>query len=226
VIFCGSVTATRKGIHLILEALSIRLPGKAKHRIPVAGRVALSCGARPGTPSSAALAGLTLLAAVRCVRRPMRRGRDGTHGLAQDRGPGYRKADRNDVRRSRRRDPHWGAGRGGPDRIVPLCLLVGEAPRGTTTPAIAVIHRRMNGIVASPLPAVPLFIMAGNLVNSTGKASLDRINAGADRQDGVGIPVTFGNNDRTLRLPFLCCPAPGDLDGFDNVFDGRSAGRE
>ena len=110
VTFVGSVTAMRKGSHIAVEALLVFLPPGAKHWLLVAvdGLVALFCGAMtwyayelgalaPGymvsidIPKSylywavsAALAGITLHAAIRFVRRLQRREADVTHTLTVD----------------------------------------------------------------------------------------------------------------------------------------------
>ncbi|MCB5175138.1 TRAP transporter large permease [Microvirga lenta] len=49
-----------------------------------------------------------------------------------------------------------------------LFLLVGSWTGEVTTPVITVIHRMVNGVDSFPLLAVPFFIMAGNLMNSSG----------------------------------------------------------
>jgi TRAP-type C4-dicarboxylate transport system permease small subunit len=110
VTFVGSVTAMRKGSHIAVEALLVYLPREAKHwtLVAVDGLVALFCGAMawyayqlgalaPGymvsidIPKSylywavaAALAGVTVHAALRFVRRLRRREADAPHGLAID----------------------------------------------------------------------------------------------------------------------------------------------
>jgi len=110
VTFVGSVTAMRKGSHIAVEVMLVYLPARAKHWVLVAvdGLVALFCGAMtwyayqlgalaPGymvsvdVPKSymywavaAALAGLTLHAALRFVRRLQRREADVTHTLTVD----------------------------------------------------------------------------------------------------------------------------------------------
>jgi TRAP-type C4-dicarboxylate transport system permease small subunit len=108
--FVGSVTAMRKGSHIAVEALLVYLPREAKHWILVAvdGLVALFCGAMawyayqlgalaPGymvsidIPKSylywavsAALAGVTVHAALRFLRRLRRREADAPHSLTID----------------------------------------------------------------------------------------------------------------------------------------------
>jgi TRAP-type C4-dicarboxylate transport system permease small subunit len=110
VTFVGSVTAMRKGSHIAVEALLTFLPPTAKHwtLVVVDGLVALFCGAMawyayqlgalaPGymvsidIPKgymywavSAALAGVTVHATLRFVRRLLRRETDVSHGLALD----------------------------------------------------------------------------------------------------------------------------------------------
>ncbi len=110
VTFVGSVTAMRKGSHIAVEALLVYLPREAKHwtLVAVDGLVALFCGGMawyayqlgalaPGymvsidIPKSylywavaAALAGVTVHAALRFVRRLRRREADAPHGLAID----------------------------------------------------------------------------------------------------------------------------------------------
>jgi TRAP-type C4-dicarboxylate transport system permease small subunit len=110
VTFVGSVTAMRKGSHIAVEALLTFLPSTAKHwtLVVVDGLVALFCGAMawyayqlgalaPGymvsidIPKgymywavSAALAGVTVHATLRFVRRLLRRETDVSHGLALD----------------------------------------------------------------------------------------------------------------------------------------------
>ncbi len=110
VTFVGSVTAMRKGSHIAVEALLVYLPREAKHwtLVAVDGLVALFCGAMawyayqlgvlaPGymvsidIPKSymywavaAALAGVTVHAALRFVRRLRRREADAPHGLTID----------------------------------------------------------------------------------------------------------------------------------------------
>jgi TRAP-type C4-dicarboxylate transport system permease small subunit len=110
VTFVGSVTAMRKGSHIAVEALLVYLPREAKHwtLVTVDGLVALFCGAMawyayqlgvlaPGymvsidIPKSymywavaAALAGVTVHAALRFVRRLRRREADAPHGLTID----------------------------------------------------------------------------------------------------------------------------------------------
>ncbi len=110
VTFVGSITAMRKGSHIAVEALLVFLPRKGRHWVLVAvdGLVALFCGAMawyayqlgalaPGymvsidIPKgyvywivSAALAGITVHAAIRFVRRLRGREADAPHGLALD----------------------------------------------------------------------------------------------------------------------------------------------
>jgi len=110
VTFVGSVTAMRKGSHIAVEALLVFLPREARHwtLVAVDGLVALFCGAMawyayqlgalaPGymvsidIPKgymywlvSAALAGVTVHAAMRFVRRLRRREEDAPHGLTID----------------------------------------------------------------------------------------------------------------------------------------------
>ncbi len=110
VTFVGSVTAMRKGSHIAVEALLVYLPREARHwtLVAVDGLVALFCGAMawyayqlgalaPGymvsidIPKgymywlvSAALAGVTVHAAMRFVRRLRRREEDAPHGLTID----------------------------------------------------------------------------------------------------------------------------------------------
>ncbi|MCB5175137.1 TRAP transporter small permease [Microvirga lenta] len=110
VTFVGSITAMRKGSHIAVEALLIFLPRKVKHAtlVMVDGLVALFCGAMawyayqlgalaPGymvsidIPKaylywavSAALAGMTIHAALRFARRLRGRGADTPHGLILD----------------------------------------------------------------------------------------------------------------------------------------------
>jgi TRAP-type C4-dicarboxylate transport system permease small subunit len=110
VTFVGSVTAMRKGSHIAVEALLVYLPREAKHwtLVAVDGLVALFCGGMawyayqlgalaPGymvsidIPKSylywavaAALAGVTIHAALRFVRRLRRREADAPHGLVID----------------------------------------------------------------------------------------------------------------------------------------------
>lgn len=110
VTFVGSVTAMRKGSHIAVEALLVYLPPGAKHwtLVVVDGLVALFCGAMawyayelgalaPGymvsidIPKgymywavSAALAGVTVYATLRFVRRLRRLETDGSHGLTLD----------------------------------------------------------------------------------------------------------------------------------------------
>ncbi|MFC1460341.1 TRAP transporter small permease [Microvirga arabica] len=108
--FVGSVTAMRKGSHIAVEALLIYLPRGARHwtLVAVDGLVALFCGAMawyayrlgalaPGymvsidIPKSyiywavsAALAGVTVHASLRFLRRLRGREADAPHGLALD----------------------------------------------------------------------------------------------------------------------------------------------
>lgn len=110
VTFVGSVTAMRKGSHIAVEALLAFLPREGKHWILVIvdGLVALFCGAMawyayqlgalaPGymvsidIPKgymywavSAALAGVTVYATLRFVRRILRRETDASHSLTLD----------------------------------------------------------------------------------------------------------------------------------------------
>jgi len=110
VTFVGSVTAMRKGSHIAVEALLTFLPREGKHWILVVvdGLVALFCGAMawyayqlgalaPGymvsidIPKgymywavSAALAGVTVYATLRFVRRILRRETDVSHSLTLD----------------------------------------------------------------------------------------------------------------------------------------------
>jgi TRAP-type C4-dicarboxylate transport system permease small subunit len=110
VTFVGSVTAMRKGSHIAVEAMLVFLPREARHwtLVAVDGLVALFCGAMawyayqlgalaPGymvsidIPKgymywlvSAALAGVTVHAAMRFVRRLRRREEDAPHGLTID----------------------------------------------------------------------------------------------------------------------------------------------
>jgi TRAP-type C4-dicarboxylate transport system permease small subunit len=110
VTFVGSVTAMRKGSHIAVEALLIYLPKEVKHWVLVVidALVALFCGAMawygfelgnraPGFMVSvdipkawmywavaAALAGLTLHAAIRFVRRLRRVEPDVEHTLILD----------------------------------------------------------------------------------------------------------------------------------------------
>jgi len=108
--FVGSVTAMRKGSHIAVEALLIYVPREARHwtLVAVDGLVALFCGAMawyayqlgalaPGymvsidIPKSylywavsAALAGVTVHAALRFLRRLRRREADAPHSLTID----------------------------------------------------------------------------------------------------------------------------------------------
>jgi TRAP-type C4-dicarboxylate transport system permease small subunit len=108
--FVGSVTAMRKGSHIAVEALLVYLPREAKHwtLVAVDGLVALFCGAMawyayqlgalaPGymvsidIPKSylywavsAALAGVTVHATLRFLRRLRRREADAPHSLTID----------------------------------------------------------------------------------------------------------------------------------------------
>jgi TRAP-type transport system small permease protein len=110
VTFAGSVTAMRKGSHIAVEALLVYLPREARHwtLVAVDGLVALFCGAMawyayqlgalaPGymvsidIPKSylywavsAALAGVTVHAAFRFLRRLRRREADAPHSLTID----------------------------------------------------------------------------------------------------------------------------------------------
>ncbi len=110
VTFFGSVTAMRKGSHISVEALLVFLPPRAKHAVLLAvdALVALFCGAMawyayqlgalaPGYMVSidvpkgymywavaGALAGVTVHAALRFVRRLRGREADTTHGLILD----------------------------------------------------------------------------------------------------------------------------------------------
>lgn len=110
VTFFGSITAMRKASHISVEALLVFLPKTAKHwvLVTVDGLVALFCGAMawyayelgalaPGYMVSidipkgymywavaAALAGVTVHAALRFVRRLRGREADVTHGLVLD----------------------------------------------------------------------------------------------------------------------------------------------
>jgi TRAP-type C4-dicarboxylate transport system permease small subunit len=110
VTFVGSVMAMRKGSHIAVEALLVYLPKEAKHWLLVAvdGLVALFCGAMawyaydlgaraPGYMVSidipkgymywcvaAALAGVTVHAAFRFVRRLRREEADAAHTLIID----------------------------------------------------------------------------------------------------------------------------------------------
>jgi TRAP-type C4-dicarboxylate transport system permease small subunit len=110
VTFVGSVTAMRKGTHIAVEVLLVYLPPGLKHWVLVAvdALVAIFCGAMtwyayelgalaPGYMVSvdipkaymywavaAALAGMTIHAALRFVRRLQRREADVTHGLTLD----------------------------------------------------------------------------------------------------------------------------------------------
>ncbi|HZA92276.1 MAG TPA: TRAP transporter small permease [Gemmatimonadales bacterium] len=108
--FVGSVTAMRKGSHIAVEALLIYVPREVRHwtLVAVDGLVALFCGAMawyayqlgalaPGymvsidIPKSylywavsAALAGVTVHAALRFLRRLRRREADAPHSLTID----------------------------------------------------------------------------------------------------------------------------------------------
>ena len=108
--FVGSVTAMRKGSHIAVEALLVYLPRAARHwtLVAVDGLVALFCGAMawyayqlgalaPGymvsidIPKSylywavsAALAGVTVHATLRFLRRLRRREADSPHSLTID----------------------------------------------------------------------------------------------------------------------------------------------
>jgi TRAP-type C4-dicarboxylate transport system permease small subunit len=110
VTFVGSVMAMRKGSHIAVEALLVYLPKAAKHwtLVAVDGLVALFCGAMawyaydlgaraPGYMVSidipkgymywcvaAALAGITVHAAARFVRRLRRQEADAAHTLIID----------------------------------------------------------------------------------------------------------------------------------------------
>ena len=110
VTFVGSVTAMRKGSHIAVEALLVYLPRGARHwtLVTVDGLVALFCGAMawyayqlgalaPGymvsidIPKSylywavsAALAGVTVHAALRFLRRLRGREADAPHSLTID----------------------------------------------------------------------------------------------------------------------------------------------
>jgi TRAP-type transport system small permease protein len=110
VTFAGSVTAMRKGSHIAVEALLVYLPREAKHwtLVAVDGLVAFFCGAMawyayqlgalaPGymvsidIPKgymywavSAALAGVTVHATLRFLRRLRRREADAPHSLTLD----------------------------------------------------------------------------------------------------------------------------------------------
>jgi TRAP-type C4-dicarboxylate transport system permease small subunit len=110
VTFVGSVMAMRKGSHIAVEALLVYLPKEAKHwtLVAVDGLVALFCGAMawyaydlgaraPGYMVSidipkgymywcvaAALAGVTIHAAFRFVRRLRRQEADAAHTLIID----------------------------------------------------------------------------------------------------------------------------------------------
>jgi TRAP-type transport system small permease protein len=110
VTFVGSIMAMRKGSHIAVEALLVFLPGAAKHwtLVAVDGLVALFCGAMawyayqlgalaPGYMVSidipkgymywvvaAALAGITAHAAIRFVRRLLRREADVARTLVVD----------------------------------------------------------------------------------------------------------------------------------------------
>ena len=110
VTFVGSVMAMRKGSHIAVEALLVYLPREAKHwtLVAVDGLVALFCGAMawyaydlgaraPGYMVSidipkgymywcvaAALAGVTVHAAFRFVRRLRRQEADAAHTLIID----------------------------------------------------------------------------------------------------------------------------------------------
>jgi TRAP-type transport system small permease protein len=110
VTFVGSVTAMRKGSHIAVEALLVYLPREARHwtLVAVDGLVALFCGAMawyayqlgalaPGymvsidIPKSylywavsAALAGVTVHATLRFLRRLRRREADAPHSLTID----------------------------------------------------------------------------------------------------------------------------------------------
>ncbi|MEE1655438.1 TRAP transporter small permease [Microvirga sp. CF3062] len=110
VTFCGSVTAMRKGSHIAVEALLVYLPREARHwtLVAVDGLVALFCGAMawyayqlgalaPGymvsidIPKSylywavsAALAGVTVHATLRFLRRLRRHEADAPHSLTID----------------------------------------------------------------------------------------------------------------------------------------------
>ncbi|HEX2555279.1 MAG TPA: TRAP transporter small permease [Microvirga sp.] len=110
VTFVGSIMAMRKGSHIAVEALLVYLPKEGKHwtLVAVDGLVALFCGAMawyayelgdraPGYMVSidipkgymywcvaAALAGITVHAAVRFVRRLRRQEADATHTLILD----------------------------------------------------------------------------------------------------------------------------------------------
>ncbi|WP_210330992.1 TRAP transporter small permease [Microvirga terrestris] len=108
--FVGSVTAMRKGSHIAVEALLVYLPREARHwtLVVVDGLVALFCGAMawyayqlgalaPGymvsidIPKSylywavsGALAGVTVHATLRFLRRLRRREADAAHSLTID----------------------------------------------------------------------------------------------------------------------------------------------
>ena len=108
--FVGSVTAMRKGSHIAVEALLIYVPREARHwtLVAVDGLVALFCGAMawyayqlgalaPGYMGSidipksylywavsASLAGVTVHAALRFLRRLRRREADAPHSLTID----------------------------------------------------------------------------------------------------------------------------------------------
>jgi TRAP-type transport system small permease protein len=110
VTFVGAITAMRKGTHIAVEALLVFVPSEWKHwtLVAVDGVVAVFCGAMawygfelgnraPGYMVSvdipkawmywavaAALAGMTVHAAIRFVRRLRRREADVTHGLLLD----------------------------------------------------------------------------------------------------------------------------------------------
>jgi len=110
VTFVGSVTAMRKGSHIAVEALLVYLPREARHwtLVAVDGLVALFCGAMawyayqlgalaPGYMVSidipkgymywavaAALAGITVHATLRFLRRLRRQEDDAPHGLTID----------------------------------------------------------------------------------------------------------------------------------------------
>jgi TRAP-type transport system small permease protein len=110
VTFVGSITAMRKGTHIAVEALLVFLPKEAKHwtLVVVDGTVALFCAAMAWygyvlgeranqymvtieVPKSymywsvgAALAVMSVYAAIRFVRRLQRREADATHTLVLD----------------------------------------------------------------------------------------------------------------------------------------------
>jgi tripartite ATP-independent transporter DctM subunit len=56
---------------------------------------------------------------------------------------------------------------------LPIAIVLGGASAlwvflGSTVPDLVVVHRMVNGVDSFPLLAIPFFIMAGNLMNSSG----------------------------------------------------------